>query len=150
MAGLKTILCIEDDRFISELYARALRRAGYEVDEVVSGPKGLQMAQTGKYDLVLLDLMIPDMTGMEVLNSMRGVDGRGLPKTKVIVTTNLDQDEKTRAALEQKADGYLIKADVTPRKLIELIKQLEQFGTVQEQSDQPATGPAPAPPAPQK
>ncbi len=141
MAGLKTILCIEDDRFISELYARALRRAGYEVDEVITGPKGLEMAQTGKYDLVLLDLMIPDMTGIEVLNKIRGVDGQGLPNTKVVVTTNLDQDEKTRAAIEERADGYLIKADITPRKLVELIKQIEKFGEVPEQSQGPATGP---------
>lgn len=139
MAGLKTILCIEDDRFISELYARALRRAGYEVDEVITGPKGLEMAKTGKYDLVLLDLMIPDMTGIEVLNEIRGVDGSGMPKTKVVVTTNLDQDEKTRAAIEEKADGYLIKADITPRKLVELIKQIEQFGEVPEQADTPQT-----------
>jgi len=130
MAGLKTILCIEDDHFISELYSRALRKAGYEVEEVVTGPEGILKAKSGNYDLILLDIMIPDKTGIEVLKELRGANGAGLPATKILITTNLDQDENTRTSLETMADGYLIKADLTPRKLVEIIKQLEKFGEV--------------------
>ena len=132
MAKIKNILLIEDDQFISDLYARALRKAGYEVEPVITGPKGLALAKTCKYDLVLLDIMIPDMTGVDVLKELRGKDGAGLPQTKIIVSTNLDQDEQTRSEMESKADGYLIKADVTPRKMVEIIGQVEQFGEVQD------------------
>ena len=70
MAGLRTILCIEDEHFISELYSRALRKAGYEVTIMLSGSDGLLAAQTDNYDLVLLDLMPPGITGMEVLDTL--------------------------------------------------------------------------------
>ena len=125
MAKFQRILLIEDDRLISELYLRALRNNGYTVDEAITGPDGLKKATTGQYDLVLLDIMIPDMTGIEVLQKLRSGAANGLPQTKIIVTTNLDQDEKSRASVESMADGYLIKADVTPRKLVELISQVE-------------------------
>jgi DNA-binding NarL/FixJ family response regulator len=80
----------------------------------------------------MLDIMIPDMTGIDVLRELRGEDGSGLPNTKIIITTNLDQDDATREDLESRADGYLIKADVTPRKLIEIIHQIEQFGEIKD------------------
>ncbi len=128
MAGLKTILFIEDDRLISELYARALSKAGYSVKQVVTGPNGLKEAKTGKYDLILLDIMIPDITGMDVLKELRGKDGSGMPNTKIVITTNLSQDDDSRAALEAQADGYLVKADITPKKLVAIVKQIEESG----------------------
>lgn len=128
MSKLKDILLIEDDRFISELYARTLRKAGYDVDTAITGPEGFEKGKSGKYQLILLDIMIPDLNGIEVLNQLQGENGRGLGNTKVIVTTNLDQDDESRLQLEQRVDGYLIKADVTPKKLLAIIKQVEEFG----------------------
>jgi CheY-like chemotaxis protein len=130
VSKFKKILLIEDDSFISELYARALKKADYDVDAVINGPDGLKLAKSGKYDLILLDIMIPDMTGIEVLDNIRGQDNNALPNTKIIVTTNLDQDDQSRIAMEQQADGYLIKADVTPRTLVKFIAQLEEFGKI--------------------
>ena len=126
MAGLKTILCIEDEHFISELYARALRRDGYEVTIMLSGADGLVAAQTDNYDLILLDLMTPGLTGMEILSILR--DPVRTPKlhSKIIITTNLDQEESMREELERKADGYLIKADITPKQLVVIVKQMEE------------------------
>jgi len=126
MAGLKTILCIEDEHFISELYARALTKAGYEVTIMLSGVDGLAAAQTDQYDLILLDLMVPGMTGIEILNILK--DLRQTPKlhSKIIITTNLDQEESMREELERMADGYLIKAEITPKKLVEIVKQMEE------------------------
>jgi len=128
MAG-KRILCVEDDRFISEMYARSLRNAGYECEEVVTGPEALDKAKTGKYDFILLDIMIPDKTGVEVLQELRGTDGKGLRESKIIIMTNFEQDDATRQAMEQLADGYLIKADVTPRHMVEIIKSMDQEET---------------------
>lgn len=121
----KTILCIEDEHFISELYSRALRKAGYEVDVEIDGLKGLQAAQTDKYDVILLDLMIPTMTGVEVLRDLR--DPAKTPKlhSKIIITTNLEQRDDVRADIESQADGYLVKAEITPRELVEFLSHLD-------------------------
>lgn len=132
MGKLHNILIVEDDSFISDLYNRSLKKAGYKVTAAITGSEGLEEAKTEKYDLILLDIMVPDITGIEILNELRKEDNSGLPNTKIIITTNLDQDDSSRAELEAKADGYLIKADVTPRKLIEIIQQLEEFGEVRD------------------
>jgi CheY-like chemotaxis protein len=122
MAGSKSILFVEDDHFISEMYSQILKQAGFELDFAYTGTTALAMAQQGSYDLILLDIMLPEMTGIEVLSKLRGPDGNGLPKTKIIVLTNLAQDAASEAAVRKQADGYLIKADVVPSKLLELIK----------------------------
>ena len=120
----KKILCIEDDMFISEMYTRALRKAGYAVEEVTTGPDGIQQARKEQYDLVLLDIFIPEKTGIEVLSELRGADGKGLPSTKIVIMTNYAQDDMSRKALESRADGYFIKADITPKSLVALVKQV--------------------------
>jgi DNA-binding response OmpR family regulator len=121
---IKTILCIEDDRFIGEMYTRSLRKAGYEVTWVIDGKEGLKEATSKPYDVILLDIMLPEMQGEDILKSLRG-DQDKVPNSRVLVLTNFDQDEASRLAMESKADGYLIKADITPRKLIEIIESLQ-------------------------
>jgi DNA-binding response OmpR family regulator len=125
MAGLKTILCIEDEHFISELYARALRKEGYEVTIMLSGDDGLVAAQTDAYDLILLDLMTPGITGMEILSVLKDPTKKKI-HSKIIITTNLDQEESMREELERLADGYLIKAEITPKQLVAIVKQMEE------------------------
>jgi DNA-binding response OmpR family regulator len=124
MAAIKTILCIEDDRFIGEMYVRSLRRAGYEVDWVVNGAAGLKAATSKTYDLIMLDVMLPERQGTEVLEELRGAEDK-IPNSRVLVLTNFDQDDESRLAMQSKADGYLIKADITPKKLLEIIASLE-------------------------
>ena len=126
MADIKTILIIEDDRFIGEMYVRSLRNAGYTVDWVTSGREGFGAATTRAYDLILLDIMLPEQQGTEVLANLRNSGENKIPNSRVIVLTNFDQDEASRAAMESEADGYLIKADITPRKLISIIKDLRK------------------------
>lgn len=123
MAAIQTILIIEDDRFIGEMYQRSLQQAGYSVDWVVTGREGELAALAKPYDLVLLDIMLPEVQGGDVLNLLRGEEDK-IPHSRVIIMTNFDQDEETRTAMQSKVDGYLIKADITPRKLIDIIKQL--------------------------
>jgi DNA-binding response OmpR family regulator len=120
----KRVLCIEDEHFISELYVRALTKAGYKVDVELDGQKGLATAQTDAYDIILLDIMIPTITGIEVLRLLR--DPAKTPKlhAKIIITTNLEQRDDVRAAIEEQADGYLVKAEITPRELVEFLSHL--------------------------
>lgn len=121
---IKTILCIEDDRFIGEMYVRSLKNAGYEVDWMVDGNDGLVAARNKHYDLILLDIMLPERRGSDILAALRG-DGHDLiPGTKVIVLTNFEQDEESRVAMEHNADAYLIKAEITPKKLLSIIEKL--------------------------
>ena len=136
MAGSATILFIEDDHFISEMYCRSLRQAGYTVDEAATGPKGIAAAREGKYDLILLDIFIPEKTGIEVLHELREDDGSGLPETKIVIMTNYSQDNQSRQALSSQADGYFIKAEVTPRKLVQLVEKL--LGPTEAEKTQPA------------
>jgi len=124
MAGSKTILCIEDDHFISELYVRALRKAGFKVETTMSGEDGLNKALAKNYDIILLDIMTPDLTGVQVLELLRG-KGDKIPNSYIVITTNLDQDDESRAAVEKMADGYLIKAEITPSTLVDILSKLK-------------------------
>lgn len=119
------ILVIEDEHFISELYTRALSKAGYEVTVKFDGQSGLSAAQTDAFDIILLDLMVPNITGIEILRTLR--DSNKTPKlhAKIIVTTNLEQRDEVREAIESQADGYIVKASITPRQLVEFLSRLE-------------------------
>jgi DNA-binding response OmpR family regulator len=126
----KTILCIEDDRFIGEMYVRSLKKAGYEVDWVVDGNDGLITARNKSYDVILLDVMLPERRGNEILDALRGGAVDLIPNSKVIVLTNFEQDDASRTQMQKHSDAYLIKAEITPKKLIEIIKQLDGLATV--------------------
>lgn len=117
----KKVLCIEDEHFISELYARALTKAGYSVDIELDGQKGLERAQTDQYDIILLDLMVPNLTGIEILRALRDPAKTPNLHAKIIITTNLEQRDEVRADIEKQADGYLVKAEITPRELVEFL-----------------------------
>ncbi len=119
----KKILFIEDEPFISELYTRALTKANYETKIVKDGAEAFNEAKTNAYDIILLDLMIPNMLGLDILHKLRA-ETPDL-KAKVIVATNLEQSKEKRAAIEKQADGYLIKADVTPRELVEFLSHIK-------------------------
>ncbi len=123
--AIKTILCIEDDRFIGEMYVRSLKKAGYDVDWVVDGNDGLVTARNKPYDLMLLDVMLPERRGTEILDALKGGAEDLIPHTKVIVLTNFEQDDASRIAMQKHADAYLIKAEITPKRLIEVIHQLD-------------------------
>ncbi len=123
--AIKTVLCIEDDRFIGEMYVRSLKKAGYDVDWVVDGNDGLITARNKSYDVILLDQMLPERRGSEILEALRGGAEDLIPKSKVIVLTNFEQDDASRTAMQKHADAYLIKAEITPKKLIEIIQQLD-------------------------
>jgi DNA-binding response OmpR family regulator len=121
---VKTILCIEDDRFIGEMYVRSLKKAGYEVDWMVDGNDGLIAARNKQYDFILLDVMLPERRGTEILSALRGGKEDLIPHTHVIVLTNFEQDDESRLAMQKRADAYLIKAEITPKKLISVIQHL--------------------------
>lgn len=121
--AIKTILVIEDDRFIGEMYVRSLKKAGFEVDWMIGGNDGLIAARNKQYDLILLDVMLPERRGNEIMDALRGKENL-VPNSKIIVLTNFEQDEESRAVMEKGADAYLIKAEITPKKLLDIISKM--------------------------
>lgn len=114
----KKILVVEDEHFISELYVRALTKAGYGITVASDGKQALELAKSNQFDIILLDLMIPNMTGIEVLRHLRNTTETPQLRSKIIITTNLEQREEVRADIEKQADAYLVKAEVTPKELV--------------------------------
>lgn len=124
--AIHTVLVVEDDRFIGEMYVRGLKNAGYDVDWMVDGHDGLVAAKNKPYDLIMLDIMLPEMRGGEILRELRGEQDL-IPNSRVIIMTNFDEDEESRLAMERDVDAYLIKAEITPRKLLETITELDKL-----------------------
>ncbi|MBF1033216.1 MAG: response regulator [Candidatus Nanosynbacter sp.] len=122
---IKTILCVEDDRFIGEMYVRSLQKAGYDVTWVVDGNDGLVAARNQNFDLIILDLMLPEQRGDQILDALRNNNVDLVPNSKILIMTNFEQDEASRKSVMSRVDGYLIKADITPRNLIEVVKQMD-------------------------
>jgi DNA-binding response OmpR family regulator len=114
------------------MYARSLRKAGYEVTVVVTGQEGIDSAIAKHFDIILLDIMLPEKQGMEVLQELRKSGSSTITNTRIVVLTNFDQDDESRAAMENQADGYLIKANITPSKLVSIADSfMEQINATQ-------------------
>lgn len=118
---MKKILIVEDDYFIRDIYTRVFIAAGYSIDSAEDGAEGWTKAQTGGYDLILLDIMMPKMTGIDVLRKVRGPTSpiKTLP---VLLITNLGQEEIIKEAFTIGADGYLIKSQMKPQDVVEEVK----------------------------
>lgn len=121
MAG--RILVVDDDMYLRELYQEILTQAGYEVAVAKDGQEGLQKMQEGGYHLVLLDMMMPKLDGMGVLNQLNENPPKN-PNGKIVVLTNLTSDPVVQQALSVGASKILVKADLTPPQLLQEIKNL--------------------------
>ncbi len=116
----KKILLIEDDDFIREMYESELIKNGFEVSACPNGEKGLEVLKMGQFDLVLLDIMLPGINGLEVLKQIKQN-----PKTKelkVILLTNLGHETVIKQGFELGAISYLIKSAYNPDQIINEVK----------------------------
>lgn len=114
------ILIVEDDEFLSSLYEELLIDEGYEVKVVKDGEEGLKTAESGGYDLVLLDIMLPKMDGLQILKSLNET-GKG-KNGPIVMLTNLGQDSIVKNALKSGAAGYLIKSLMTPDQVLHEVR----------------------------
>lgn len=115
------ILLIEDDFFLSDIYRTKLTRENYDVRIAEDGVEGLHQVNEFQPDLVLLDIMIPKMDGLEVLKKVKA-DFR-LQNIPVILLSNLGQDNIEKGGRELGAVDYILKSDYTPKKVIERMKR---------------------------
>jgi len=120
----RKVLCVEDEHFISELYTRALTKDGYRVDVIADGKEALAIAEKNEYDIILLDLMVPNLSGIEILRSLRDPARTPPIKAKIVITTNLEQREDVRTDIEKQADAYVVKAELTPHELVDLVNHI--------------------------
>src|SRR5258708_444826 len=102
------ILTIEDDKFFQKFYTTKLTEHGYEVFIAANGVEGLQKARENHPDLILLDIIMPQKDGFEVLEEMRG--DPHLKNIPVIVFSTLGQEEDVQKAMNLGAKGYVNKS----------------------------------------
>jgi DNA-binding response OmpR family regulator len=119
---MKSILLIEDDPFLVDLYNTKLKEKGFEVEIAVSGREGLRKFKEKKPDLILLDIVLPDLDGWEVLAEIKKM-GK-LNDLKIVVLSNLTEIGDVKKAQELGAARYLIKSHFTPTEVVEEIKKI--------------------------
>jgi DNA-binding response OmpR family regulator len=116
------ILLVEDEKEICRLYQDILSSSGFEVVICQDGETGCVLAKKGEWDILLLDIMLPNMDGLEILNEISTL---GLTKTKkVVILTNIEKQEVLDRATELGAIKYVIKSEINPNQLIEIVTSL--------------------------
>lgn len=118
------ILVVEDDQFLREMYVETLTSEGYTIDTAVDGEEGLTKVKLDGYDLVLLDIILPKINGLEIMRQIRAMPVQH-PNRMVIFLTNLDKDEEIKEALRL-GDGYLIKSQLTPGDMVREVNMYMQ------------------------
>jgi DNA-binding response OmpR family regulator len=122
MLDMPKVAIIEDDQAISQMYRFKFEADGFTVETAENGKLGLSLAETMKPDVILLDLMMPEMTGGEMLEKLRQTDwGTDI---KVIILTNMGEQEIPPRVKELDVSGIVLKADMTPSQVAEMVKKL--------------------------
>lgn len=118
----KNILIVEDDDFLRALVRKKLLSEGFNVFEAVDGEKGIEAIKNKKPDLVLLDLLLPNVDGFEVLSQTKSdSDVLGTP---IIILSNLGQQEDIERALKLGASDFLIKSQFDIDQVVDKIKSI--------------------------
>lgn len=115
------IAIIEDDQAISQMYRIKFESEGYEVETAPNGKVGLQLIDQMRPDIILLDIMMPEMNGDEVLQKIRATEwGKN---TKVIILTNMGEQEAPASLKTLGVSAFIVKAEMTPRQVAEKVKK---------------------------
>lgn len=114
---MKKILIAEDDFFIRDIYSKVFSLAGYEVILAVDGEEALQKLEEQTYDMILLDIMMPKVTGLDVLKKLRAMPAPA-KDTAVFILSNLGQENVIQEAFKIGMDGYIIKSQMTPQQIV--------------------------------
>jgi two-component system, OmpR family, alkaline phosphatase synthesis response regulator PhoP len=116
-----SVLVVEDERNLNEAYTTILKKSTVKVDNCFDGEEALKKVTTFKPDIILLDLRMPRMDGLEFLKKLSlKKDG---PKSKVILLSNFDEQKDIDKAFALGAQKYMLKAWVSPKQLLKVIKE---------------------------
>lgn len=130
----KKILLVEDEQFIADLYAHVLSKSGFEIKHASDGNTGLDMLEAETFDVLLLDIMLPGINGLELLKQWK-LKHPDSPMI-VLMLTNLGQDSVIKEGFELGANGYLIKSTLTPEQIVQ-----EVNNALQNKASQPNPNP---------
>lgn len=114
------ILIVEDDPLMSRMYKKIFTFEKYDVDVATNGEEGLAKVKRGKPTLILLDIMMPEMNGLQVLEKLKAD-----PSTKmipVVILTNLSGQADAEAALKMGAVKYIVKSEYKPEEVTKMVK----------------------------
>ena len=118
----KKILLIEDEIDLVDLYTEILNEAGYEVVASYDGEDGVYKLRSENWDLLLLDIMLPEKDGMAVLEELQGIEGG--KKGPIVLLTNLNSEDLIERAYKLGADDYLIKSEIN---LADITKKVKKY-----------------------
>ncbi len=118
----KKILLVEDDLLIVEIYTTRLKEAGFEIESEVDGESAIRKLKEKDFDLVLLDIVLPNLTGFEFLERIRNKEK--IKNVKVLILSNLGQKTDVDKAERLGAIKYLIKAHYTPSEVVEEVRKI--------------------------
>lgn len=120
--GKKNVLIVEDDNFVAEVYSTKLLEMGHEVRIAQNGEEGLLLVEKEKPDLILLDIIMPVMGGIEMLEKLKGKEEwKNIP---IILLTNVGEKESIQKVRGMGVQDYLIKSHFTPAEVIEKIESI--------------------------
>lgn len=116
------VLIVEDDKFLSELISTKLTKEGFEIYLATDGENGMSIAEEKNPDIILLDIMLPGMSGFEVLQALKAHENDAVKNIPVLILSNFGQETKVKEGLELGAADYLVKANFTTGEIVEKIK----------------------------
>lgn len=130
MTATAKILIIEDDRYISKMYQLKLSLDGFDVQVADNGRIGIEKVKEFKPDIILTDILMPEMDGFEVIKQVKSDEE--LKTIPILIMSNLGQEDHIQKGLELGALGYIVKSQYTPSKVVEKIKEILAGKFVQE------------------
>lgn len=119
---MKTILLVEDDPFLTRMYTKIFSMHGYDIKTAADGQAGFDLARSLKPDIVLLDIMMPKLNGMEALGLLK--KGEATKDIPVVMLTNLSDQQQHDAALAAGAVKYLVKSEFDPDQTVAIVKEV--------------------------
>ena|SRR5579872_3917433 len=116
------ILLAEDDQFIRDIYTEILQDEKYDVVTAADGREALNKIKQGGWDIVLLDILMPKMTGLEILQKLKSFKKNSLAKHILVMTNN--EETSDLEDVKDMYDDYVLKSSLTPGELLEKIKHV--------------------------
>lgn len=118
---MKKIAIIEDDQIISQMYRMKFEASGFEVQIANNGTRGVALVKKFIPDIILLDLQMPEMDGVEALENIRQEPhGKTVP---VIILTNIGEEEAPKKLKDLGVESYIVKANLTPNEVLGRVKK---------------------------
>lgn len=116
------ILLVDDDSFLRDMYATKFRESGDEISVAEDGNEALQMIEENSYDAIITDMVMPGVTGLDVLKHAK--QSGASKQSACIILSNQGEESDIDAAMKAGADGYIIKAELIPSQVVEKVHSL--------------------------